>query len=761
MARRKEQNRQRRSRGLFGRFTKEWESFELEPETRKNILALLIFLLGIVSILSLFDVAGSFGVWLRPRLFTIFGWGAYIVPFLITGGSLLRLDPDRFRFSRGRYVGLFLFLLSAHGLLHLTAPAQDSLVLVDRGRGGGYLGLLISYRLRLGIGDIAAWVVLSVVLVMALIMVTNRTPGELLSWIRARRRRTEDAVEEEEPETASAPAEEPDEPASEPAQEERTLPVFATRRLDSVKLSRDGNDLDLRVSAAPRRDSGPPYERPSLELLSDSTTPPSAGDAEEIKRKIQKTLQNFDILVEMKEAHVGPTVTQYTLKPDEGVKLARITALHNDLALALSAHPIRIEAPIPGKALVGIEVPNKAVAIVRLRNILESESFERAPSALTFALGQDVTGQAVVADLEKMPHLLIAGATGSGKSVMINNLIMSILYRSGPALVRFLLIDPKRVELTLYNGTPHLPTPVITEPEKAINALRWAVGEMDRRYTLFSDARKRDIASYNMGKRGQDLLPFVVIVIDELADIMARYGREVEGAIIRLAQMARAVGLHLVVATQRPSVDVITGLIKANITARIAFTVASIVDSRTILDSGGAEKLLGNGDMLFLRGDISKPRRIQAAYVAEEEVKNVVQFLAARGGVVSTDDSIVASRPTLSDLEMATLDLNGEVDDALLEEAERVIREAGRASTSLLQRRLRIGYSRAARIIDILEQQGVVGPADGSRPRDVLGDGPVAYGDRVAHGGEPTSSVDGSDRHNVVTGDVDERDDSA
>lgn len=717
MARQKERSRRRRSRGLFGRFTHQWEDFELEPETRKNIFAVIVLLVGILGILALFNAAGRVGLWVRPYLFTSFGWGGYVVPFLAAGFALLRLDPERFGFSRGRYVGVVLLLLSMHGLLHLFSSAEEGLSLIDAGRGGGYLGWMVSYWLRLGVGDIAAWVILIGIVLVSLMMITNRTPGELLARLREYRsgEGEEEEAEEELPEEAYEEEQE-DAPLEDDAS---TLPVFSTRAIDGVKSAQEASAAEQRRATIPKRPAGPPYERPSLQLLSDATTRPSSGDVQEMQRIIQKTLETFGIPVTMDDVHVGPTVTQYTLKPEEGVKLAKITALHNDLALALSAHPIRIEAPIPGKALVGIEVPNKAVSIVRLREVLQGDAFRRAASPLTFALGKDVTGSAVVADLSKMPHLLIAGATGSGKSVMINDLVVSLLYRNSPATLRFLLIDPKRVELTLYNGIPHLLAPVVTEPDKAINALRWAVGEMDRRYTLLSEAHKRDIGSYNAGRRAE-ALPFVVIVIDELADIMARYGREVEGAIVRLAQMARAVGIHLVVATQRPSVDVITGLIKANITSRIAFNVASLVDSRTILDSSGAEKLLGNGDMLFLKGDISKPRRIQAPYVAEDEVKKVTQFLSSKGEV-TYDDSITSTQRSLGGVENGLSDENGEFDDALMEEAERVVREAGRASTSLLQRRLRIGYSRAARMIDMLEERGVVGPADGSRPREVLG----------------------------------------
>lgn len=711
----------RRQRGILGRFAREWQGFELDPETKKNILALLLFLAGIVSVLSLFHAAGRLGEWLRPHLFRLFGWGGYVFPFLLALVSLLRLDPDRFRVSRGRYLGFFFIVLASHGLLHLVKPAEEGLVLVDEGRGGGYLGWLVSYWLRVSVGDAAGALLLGVAFLIGLLMVTNRTPGEFLAAMRAHRVRGEEFEEEPREEEADVPAD-----AETPASEEErgegqpTLPIFATRLMDSVKLRGGGEAMDLRDGArATRRARAASYARPPLGLLSDATTRPASGDVKRAQAVIQKTLETFGIPVTMEEVHVGPTVTQYTLKPEEGVKLSKITALHADLALALSAHPIRIEAPVPGKALVGIEVPNRAVSIVRLREILESSVFRGARSPLAFPLGKDVTGQPVVEDLARMPHLLIAGATGSGKSVMINTIITSFLYRNDPGTLRLLLVDPKRVELAIYGGVPHLLAPVVTEPEKSVHALRWIVGEMDRRYGLLSESHSRDVASYNARHDEGRALPYVVVVIDELADIMARHGREVEGSIVRIAQMARAVAMHLVVSTQRPSVDVITGLIKANMNSRIAFNVASAVDSRTILDVAGADKLLGNGDMLFLRGDTSKPRRLQAAYVSEEEVRRVVSFLSGRH-MQDFDASLMAQqRAPVGAGDFPEDDEEG-VDDALMEEAERVVREAGRASTSLLQRRLRIGYARAARIIDHLEQRGVVGPADGSRPREVL-----------------------------------------
>lgn len=712
--------RRRYKKHFFSRFTQGWGHFELSSETKKNIAALVLFLAGVVGTLSLFNLAGNFGAVLKPKLFTLFGYGAYVFPPFLAVFSLMRLDPTRFRFSVGRYIGIFLLVFGVHGLLHMSAPIEEGLALIDDGRGGGYLGWVTSYWLRLWIGNIGAFILLFVFSAIGLMMTTNKTPGDILDWLRNLRgegeEKEEDDDEDEEKEGEESKQGE-DEKDEDVVFEKRTLPVLSTRLLDSVKLT-GKRTVDLREEAPKNKISLPPYEPPPLSLLSDATSKPASGDVKKSQAVIQKTLENFGIPVVMGEVNVGPTVTQFTLKPDEGVKLAKITALHNDLAMALAAHPVRIEAPIPGKNSVGIEVPNKSVAVVRLRELLQSRDFQSSNFTLPFAVGKDVTGQCIVADLAKMPHLLVAGATGSGKSVMVNNLISSLIYKNGPAMLRLLMIDPKRVELALYNGIPHLLTPVITEADKAIQGLRWAVGEMERRYRTLAEHKKRDISSYNSGRRGEEIMPYVVVIIDELAEIMQKYGREVEGAIVRLAQMARAVGIHLVVSTQRPSVDVITGLIKANITSRIAFNVASAIDSRTILDGSGAEKLLGNGDMLFQRGDISKPRRLQAPYISEDEVKRVTEFLSGNG-TPEYDMSITAQQPSPNGLS-GGLDGDSDVDDALINDAIKVVRESKKASTSLLQRRLRIGYSRAARIIDVLEQKGIVGPADGAKPREVL-----------------------------------------
>jgi len=385
--------------------------------------------------------------------------------------------------------------------------------------------------------------------------------------------------------------------------------------------------------------------------------------------------------------------------------------------MSLAAHPIRIEAPIPGRSLVGIEIPNKAVTKVRLRNLVEEPNFSQDHKMLTVALGRDVAGTPVFAGLEKMPHLLIAGATGTGKTICLNTLILSLLYRHAPNFLKLILIDPKRVEFPIYNGLPHLLTPVIVDAQTTINALRWAVNEMEQRFEILSGVQARDIIAYNkkfIDGELEEPLPYIVIIVDELADLMASHGRDVEAAVVRLAQMARAVGIHLVLATQRPSVEVITGLIKANITSRVAFQVASQIDSRTILDSGGAEKLLGNGDMLFLSGDASKPRRIQGTFISDKEVKRVSEFLAKQAKAEFSEE-IAQAKGGQSGFWGGEEDL----DDDLYEEAKKLVVEAGKASASLLQRRLRVGYARAARLLDILESKGIIGPGDGAKPREV------------------------------------------
>ncbi len=464
------------------------------------------------------------------------------------------------------------------------------------------------------------------------------------------------------------------------------------------------------------------YQLPPLSLL---TLPPHQDQSGEYSgiqknaKKLEKTFQSFGVRAKVTQVHLGPAVTKYEVLPDTGVKVSKIVSLHDDLALALAARDIRIEAPIPGKSAIGIEVPNSEVSIVSLREVLESEENNRPDAKLLFALGRDVTGQAVMTELNKMPHLLVAGSTGSGKSVCINGIITSIIMRAKPHEVKMMMIDPKMVELNVYNGIPHLLAPVVTDPRKAAQALKKIVSEMERRYELFSHTGTRNIEGYNeyvrvFNEENEDKhpkLPFIVVIVDELADLMMVASNEVEDAITRLAQMARAAGIHLIIATQRPSVNVITGVIKANIPSRISFAVSSAIDSRTILDMGGAEKLLGRGDMLFLGAGQSKPVRVQGAFLSDSEVEKIVDFVIEQQKAQYQEDMIPA------EIDETKID---EDTDEIYDDAVQLVTEMQTASVSMLQRRFRVGYSRAARIVDQMEQRGVVGPYEGSKPRTVL-----------------------------------------
>jgi S-DNA-T family DNA segregation ATPase FtsK/SpoIIIE len=465
--------------------------------------------------------------------------------------------------------------------------------------------------------------------------------------------------------------------------------------------------------------SDPDWQFPPLSLLNQKQDKADAGDVNANAQIIHDTFANFKIEVDMEGANIGPRVTQYTLKPPADVKLTKITALENNLALDLAAHSIRMEAPIPGKRAVGIEVPNVRPATVRISSLLTTPDWTDLNSPLGFVIGKDIAGNPIVGDLSAMPHLLVAGQTGSGKSVMINSLLTSLLYRNSPSDLKLILIDPKQVEMGPYNDMPHLLSPVINEPEKCISALKWAVAEMERRLRTMAEVGKRNIAEYNNLKK-EEGMPYIVIVIDELADLMMMAARDVEALVVRIAQKARAAGIHLVLATQRPSVDVVTGLIKANIPARIAFTVASQVDSRTIIDQIGAEKLLGRGDMLLLTSDMPKPKRVQAALIEDAETAKVTDFIRMQRPP-QYDDEIISQPVQLNGKGGIVADYGAsDSDDDMWHDAVHVVLENHKASTSLLQRRLRIGYGRAARLIETMEEQGIIGAADGSRPREVL-----------------------------------------
>ena len=711
----------------------------LKRETKLAIVGVLLIAFSVIAFLSFFSAAGPSGnviLFVLRRLFGILG---YLVPFglLYLGWNLLRSREESM--PRIQIVGVLLVIAGALGIFHVVGiPLEDAYQTALDGRGGGLIGFFLSFPMSRMFSSIASSLIFIAAFIVGVFLAFNISPADVKGWalsfLPARGDGDGEQVEGDEDDAQDAA------PSS--------LPLFRVSRKVSSAPTVDPQQLKLEADQRAKeeeqkeriraqvRAANKKYIPPSLDILHSSVSKPDSGNIEANKQKIQSTLEKFGIAVTMGKVSVGPTVAQYTLRPEEGVKIVRITALQNDLALALAAHPIRIEAPIPNTNLVGIEIPNKDVSLVRLKDLLADKAFQKAPSPLAIVLGKDVAGAAQTGTIESMPHLLIAGATGSGKSIFINTLILSLLYRNSPALVRMILVDPKRVELSLYNGIPHLLTPVITEPEKTVNALKWAVKEMDRRYRLLAESGSRNLPSFN-ANNPDEAMPLIVIVIDELADLMATHARDVEGMIVRLAQMARAIGIHLVLATQRPSVNVITGLIKANVPARIAFNVASQIDSRTILDAGGAEKLLGSGDMLFLPGDRAKPVRLQGGFISDEEVRQVVQDLKDKNPMdAEFDDSIV------SPVHAGSGEAGDAGDDVLFEEAKRLVMESGKASASLLQRRLRVGYSRAARLLDMLEEFGVIGAQEGNKPREV-------YAQAEAEGyGEPVLS-----RHEIVEDD--------
>ncbi|MEX1112444.1 MAG: DNA translocase FtsK [Candidatus Andersenbacteria bacterium] len=695
------------------------ESF-LRPETKQAIIGILLILFSLILALSFFAAAGPTGSLLLVGVRKILGILAFVTPVALIWLGVYLIRPRQERVPRLRIVGVGLALVGLLGLFHLIGtPVEDAYQTALEGRGGGLLGFLFSFPLSKAFSPIAAILLFIAAFLTGIFLTFDLSPSSVWMWLRTFIPSREEIQDEE---VADDSVEDLDEEGSASA-----VPTFRISRMRKGADKTDPNQLKLQEQQAQReeeqrekeraqlRSANKKYRPPSIDILHSSIGKPDSGNVDANKKKIQTTLEKFGIAVTMGKVSVGPTVAQYTLRPEEGVKLARITGLQNDLALALAAHPIRIEAPIPGTNFVGIEIPNKDVSLVRLRDIITSKDFRQSQSPLAIAMGKDVSGMPKAAGIDKMPHLLVAGATGSGKSIFINTLILSLLYRNSPALVRMILVDPKRVELSLFNGIPHLLTPVITEPDKTINALKWAVKEMDRRYRLLSEVGSRNLLSYN-SNHPENALPFIVIVIDELADLMSTHARDVEGMIVRLSQMARAIGIHLVLATQRPSVNVITGLIKANIPTRIAFNVASQVDSRTILDGAGAEKLLGSGDMLYLPGDQAKPVRLQGGFVSEEEVRQVVQDIQENNDLeIEHDDSIVTPQRDFGGSG------GGEtVNDDMYEDAKQVVMQSGKASASLLQRRLRVGYARAARLIDMLEENGVISTAEGNKPREIL-----------------------------------------
>lgn len=656
------------------------------PELTREIVAVGLIIIGALFMLSIFNLAGKVGLFLVSIFDMTFGFVGYLLPFVVIASGIVLWNPEKYKVKPISLVGI--------GLCFIFIPALIA-------PNGGIVGNNVSILFHNLIGVIASYIMFIGLSALSILLAMNMSFKELMNKFNP----TNIVAEDQEVKVHGA---------------ETTQKVSVFEAVKS-KIGINENLAKPVVPTKPvmgaiKKDAN--WEFPPLNILGYSSTKATSGNIAKNVETVQKTLRDFGIEVAMGDVNIGPTVTQYTLKPKEGIKLNQITARSNDLALALAAHPIRIEAPIPGKAAVGIEIPNKVSAIVTLREMLETKDFKTASnqSNLSIALGRDVAGTPVVIDLKKMPHLLVAGATGTGKSICLHSILLNLLYQNSPSNLRLILVDPKRVEFTNYSEIPHLLSPAVTEVDKTIGVLKWAISEMDRRFKLFAETRRRDIASYNQNPT-EGKLPYLVIVIDELADLMAQASSEVEGAIVRLAQMARATGIHLIVATQRPSVDVITGLIKANITSRIAFAVASQFDSRTIIDQSGAEKLLGKGDMLYMGSDFSKPRRVQGAMVQEKEIREVTEFLK-KEAPVNYDESLLNFQVTRKGI--PGMGGSGEFDDDLYEEAKEIVAQAGKASASLLQRRLRVGYARAARLLDLLEENGIIGPAEGAKPRDVL-----------------------------------------
>lgn len=704
-----------------------------------QVWAVFLIAISVLFVVAWFGAGGPILEWLQGVAVQSIGYAEYIIPvlFIYIAVEIFRSENNRLPFvTKLATTLLIVWFAGLFGLMENNGQTT-----------GGFVGDIANgAMLALVNAGVGAFIYVLLIIVTAL-FVLRISPITVIKklWELSRR----DIEEQEENVKVMRKAAAADAPkpstigelklnagvpmlgADEVAAEDKKSARLSTLR-GSIKQDKAAEDKAALVTV-----SDPNWQSPSVDLLEKKQSPADAGDVQQNAQTIRDTLAEFNIDVEMEGANIGPKVTQYTLKPPSGVKLTRITALETNIALNLAAQSLRIEAPIPGQRAVGIEVPNRKAADVRLHGILTAKQWRNSQEPLSFAIGKDISGDAVIGELNKMPHLLIAGQTGSGKSVMINTLLTSLLYRNSPSEMKLILVDPKQVEMAPYEDIPHLLTPIITEPEKTISALKWAVNEMERRYKLLAGEKIRDIKSYNQKIQSgskklavpdedgneqrvdEGAMPYIVIVIDELADLMMVAARDVEGLIVRLAQKARAVGIHLVLATQRPSVDVITGLIKANVPARIAFTVASQIDSRTILDQVGAEKLLGQGDMLMLTPSMSKPKRIQGAWVMDEEVAKITDHLRMQSEP-QYNDEIISQPVQINGKGGVVMDFDGGGDDDMYKDALRVVVDSGKASTSLLQRRLRIGYARAARIIEQMEEQGAIGAADGSRPREVL-----------------------------------------
>lgn len=721
----------------------------INSDIKKNITAILLIVFSLLFLLSLFNQAGVVGGYVNRGLGLILGWSKFLLPaLLLVLGFVYFRQYDKYRYYLTT-IGAVIFLAFSATLLHIFYKIENMKEMAEIGDGGGMVGFGIAFVLVKYMGLLAAFILAAGFLLIGLILTFNfplnkifRKIGinyfNLISKIKSINvaRKSENLDEEDQ----------------------------TNIKKDSIKFSEDKIELENKETAfAGIR----PIEKneiekkktvkkignwklPPLNLLKDPQKRKDPKNLESKAELIVKTLADFGIDVYFKGYNVGPSMVQYTFEPSKGVRLSKIVSLQNNLAMALASSSVRIEAPIPGKSLIGVELPlpQEFKGEVRIKSVLESVDFQESPSNLTIALGQDVYGDFILADIKKMPHLMVAGATNTGKSVCINTILTSLLYQNSPEYLKLLLIDPKRVELNYYNGIPHLASPVIVDPTRVVRSLQWAVNEMEKRYELLEETKVRDIDSYNqkVGKGNKrktedeetgriiyqdlEIMPYVVVVIDELNDLMMAHGKEVEALIVRLVQKARAVGIHVIVSTQKPTVEVITGLMKANITTRIALKVATQVDSRTILDKSGAESLLGNGDMLLSDSGADKMKRIQGAYISDEETAALVKYIkdeANKNRIDSEEDSTSESLNEFLEKPGGTqtslvpgIDNDRDKPDELFEEAKQLAISSGGLSASFLQTRMRIGFQRATRIIDDLERAGILGPKNGSKPRELL-----------------------------------------
>ena len=711
---------------------------KLKEEIKQEISGIFLVALSIFIFFCLWQESiagdnfstGAIGGFFCYLLNSLCGSGKILIPLVFLLLGIVKLTKH-LKFDLLALLSLFTFLFSIFALLHLQLPTEEQTITAGwNGLGGGVIGGSTSTFSLFLFGRAGSYIFWSVVILASLVGIVKKSIAEIIKQTFSRLKNTlsqikqglvdflfveYEEMEEEKPHKIKRKRRAQKSPNTviidhyEREQNEPSLPEnFASPAIITAGNSSENKEKTITPAAVTE------FQFPPLELLKTIPKVKSSRLNKDITDNVhilEETLANFDVRARVTQVSKGPSITRYEIQPPPGVKVSRIVNLVDDIALSLATPQVRIEAPIPGKAAVGIEVPNTEIALVTLREVLETTLFQESEAKLTVALGKDIAGNPIVTDLSKMPHLLIAGATGAGKSVCMNALILSILFKAHPQEVKMVLIDPKVVEFSTYNGIPHLLSPVVTDPKKAASALRWIVREMENRYDLFAEKGVKDIQGYNQILQ-TDLLPYIVVLIDELADLMMVAPADVEDAICRLAQMARAAGIHLVVATQRPSVDVITGVIKANIPSRIAFAVSSQTDSRTILDLGGAERLLGRGDMLFYPTGMAKPLRVQGVYVSDTEINNLVEFLKVQG---KTGNYI---EPWENE-EIQTTDSSIE-EDPHLAEAVKLFIENGQASISLLQRRLRIGYTRAARIIDQLEEKGIIGGYEGSKPRSIL-----------------------------------------